>query len=299
MIHDASMPPLPPGRDLVERHVSLPDGRRLRTVTAGDAEGPLVLFESGMGGPAAEWLAVQRSISRKARTLAYDRAGYGGSDVDTHERTLDRIVDDLAAMLDALSENGPLVIVGHSWGGAIATVFADRYPERLAALVLVEGTPALAIDAGQAKLNTRLFRVLGLFAQVRATGVAAKLMLPYGLSTDFDATDANILWRDFLSVRGMQTAVSEAKHLLRERDRLLDLQSPLRAEAPIRALQSAPHPRKPDPIRERLNSAVAQMVTGAPHGSFTLVTEAGHLIPLEQPMAVVESVRAVLSHLDR
>ena len=84
-----------------------------------------------MSAPAASWIHTQREISAHARTLSYDRAGYGGSDVDPHDRTLSRIVDDLTALLDALGEKEPVVLVGHSWGGPIMRLFADRSPERV------------------------------------------------------------------------------------------------------------------------------------------------------------------------
>ncbi|NYI77671.1 hypothetical protein [Nocardioides panzhihuensis] len=63
-------PSLDPGAGLAERAVVLPDGRRIRTVVAGDADGPLIVLEAGMSAPAACWPHTQRELSAHARTLS-------------------------------------------------------------------------------------------------------------------------------------------------------------------------------------------------------------------------------------
>jgi pimeloyl-ACP methyl ester carboxylesterase len=45
---------------------------------------------------------------------------------------------DLRALLTAAREPGPYVLVAHSWGGLIARLFASRYPNAVAGLVLVD-----------------------------------------------------------------------------------------------------------------------------------------------------------------
>src|SRR5690606_1477874 len=96
--------PLDPGTGLAEGEVRLRDGRRIRIVTAGEGDGPLVVFEAGTTAPAAEWIAVQRAVSATNRTLAYDRSGYAGSDDDAAPRTIERMADDLASVLDTIGE---------------------------------------------------------------------------------------------------------------------------------------------------------------------------------------------------
>ena len=151
----AQNPQLHPGSGLTERLIALPDGRRLRAIVAGEGAGPLVVFEAGMSAPAASWVHTQREVSAFARTLSYDRAGYGGSDVDPHERTLERIVEDLTSLLDALGETSPVVLVGHSWGGPILRLFASQHPQRVAGLVFVDATVAEGMSERNARLLQR------------------------------------------------------------------------------------------------------------------------------------------------
>lgn len=76
------------------------------------------------------------------RVLRYDHRGHGRSDpVGAATMTLDRLADDLAALLPALVPDGPLVLAGHSMGGMTLIELARRHPglvaERVAGIGLV------------------------------------------------------------------------------------------------------------------------------------------------------------------
>lgn len=115
----------------------LPDGRSLRLRRAGS--GPsTVVFESGMGFSSAAWGRVVPAVSRVARTICYDRAGIGASGADAAPRTLERLADDLGALLRSVPT--PLILVGHSWGGPIVRTLAARRVLDVHALVLVDQT---------------------------------------------------------------------------------------------------------------------------------------------------------------
>jgi pimeloyl-ACP methyl ester carboxylesterase len=112
-------------------------GRRLHANSAG--EGPCtVVFESGLAASSLTWCLVQPQVAPFARTIAYDRAGLGWSDPAPHPATAGNAADDLARLLTALGISAPVILVGHSFGGLIARVFEQRYPEHIAGLVLVD-----------------------------------------------------------------------------------------------------------------------------------------------------------------
>ena len=89
--------------------------------------------------------AVFPQVSKFARGCAYDRPGTTLND-NTQTRstpvkqptTAQQGVADLHAVLIASREPGPYVLVGHSWGGLIARLFASTYPDEVAGLVLVD-----------------------------------------------------------------------------------------------------------------------------------------------------------------
>jgi pimeloyl-ACP methyl ester carboxylesterase len=125
----------PPPGDLV----TLPDGRALHVQIAGEEhDGPTVLLMSGAGAPVAAWGWVLPAIAEHARVVAYDRAGIGWSDKSDTPTDLDAVIGDLRAALDARGIPGPYVLAGHSLGGHHARAFAERHPDEVAGIVLID-----------------------------------------------------------------------------------------------------------------------------------------------------------------
>lgn len=81
------------------------------------------------------------------RVIAPDLRGRGASNGVQGPAGLTVHADDLAAVLDALNVDAATV-VGHSMGAFVAVVLADRHPERVARLVLVDGGLPLDVPAG-------------------------------------------------------------------------------------------------------------------------------------------------------
>lgn len=119
-----------------ERHVDV-GGHRLRVRLVGGA-GPTVVLEAGLAEGLDTWTGVQPDVGAFARSLSYDRAGLGASQPGPGPRSPDRLADELAALLTALSWSGPAVIVAHSAGAFPARELAARHPGMVAGLVLLD-----------------------------------------------------------------------------------------------------------------------------------------------------------------
>jgi pimeloyl-ACP methyl ester carboxylesterase len=126
-----SMGILAPGR-LVEV-----EGRKIHVQEQGSGRATVV-FEAGIAASSISWALVQGRVGEFARTLSYDRAGFGWSDEAPAQATALDAAEDLGRLLDAVGAKGPLVLVGHSFGGLIVRVFQQRWPERVAGMVLVD-----------------------------------------------------------------------------------------------------------------------------------------------------------------
>src|SRR5215468_12201961 len=113
---------------------------------------PLLLLY-GFGNEAHIWDDFAPEVAPYYRTLALDQRGHGDSAWDADGRyDHDTMVDDVERVTAALGI-GRLVVVGHSLGGRIATLFAGRHPERMAGLVIVDVGPE--VDA-RGKLRIRM-----------------------------------------------------------------------------------------------------------------------------------------------
>jgi pimeloyl-ACP methyl ester carboxylesterase len=110
---------------------------------------PAVVIDTGAGDTSARWASIQAELSQVTRTCTYDRAGYGASEPGPLPRHSERAAGELKQLLENASVKGPYLLVGHSLGGLNAQVFADRYPEQIAGLILLDPSP-LDFIAGQA-----------------------------------------------------------------------------------------------------------------------------------------------------
>jgi pimeloyl-ACP methyl ester carboxylesterase len=112
-------------------------GRQLAGVRGGAGE-LFVLLETGLGAPASDWQAVAEGIAGFARVGWYERAGRGESEPAPRPRGPDVLVADLQAVLQAFEARSPCILVGQSFGGLLARLYAHAHPQALAGLVLVD-----------------------------------------------------------------------------------------------------------------------------------------------------------------
>lgn len=98
---------------------------------------PTVVLEAGLGSDTSSWRDVQPQLGRITRTCAYDRAGTGNSVAPPGVRDARDEIDDLQRLLAAHAQP-PYVLVGHSYGGVLARVFAHLRPTETAGLVLID-----------------------------------------------------------------------------------------------------------------------------------------------------------------
>lgn len=116
-------------------------GRRMNLLCTGNG-GPTVILMAGSASWAFTWYKTQPEIAKRTRVCAFDRAGYGFSDPAPQPQILPDTVSDLHAALKAADVPGPYVLVGHSLGGLEARLFAQRWPQEVAGMVLVDSSPA-------------------------------------------------------------------------------------------------------------------------------------------------------------
>ena len=119
------------------RLVALGGGRSLYLKCMGSGS-PTIVLEAGFGGNSDNWRDVQPELARTARTCSYDRAGLGNSVAMPGVHSAADEVRDLHRLLTAAHVAPPYVIVGHSYGGLLARLFAHEHPAETAGVVLVD-----------------------------------------------------------------------------------------------------------------------------------------------------------------
>jgi len=148
-------------------------GARVAYADAGSGETVLLLHSSASAG--AQWRSLTETLQARCRILAPDLYGYGETDPWPGRGPL-RLAEE-AALADAVlaQSRGPIHLVGHSYGGAVALRFALQQAERLRSLTLIEpvafhllrGAPA---DAADRRLFLAVAAVAAVVSEATATG---------------------------------------------------------------------------------------------------------------------------------
>lgn len=101
----------------------------------------LIVLLHGFGASSFSWRTVIDQLSELGHVIAYDRPGFGFTPVADFSYPIDPYslagqVELLRKLVQVESKGRPVVVIGHSAGGLVATEFALRYPGVLRALVL-------------------------------------------------------------------------------------------------------------------------------------------------------------------
>jgi len=130
--------------DLYRRSLKIPASNKhkesisLSAIDAGprDAQRTIV-FLHGFGGRAAYWKYQIEHFSTDSRVIALDQRGHGLSDAPNSSYTVEELTDDFYRALDALNVPKKFILIAHSFGGAVASYFMNKYPGRVEKLVLI------------------------------------------------------------------------------------------------------------------------------------------------------------------
>jgi pimeloyl-ACP methyl ester carboxylesterase len=136
---------------LHQRVLDRPGYPRLHIEDGGRGRGVPVIFVHGIGGESGQWKAQLTALRAHRRAIAFDLRGMGASPVAADsDYTLAAMERDLDAVVGSLGIRR-FVLVGHSYGGAVAARYAATHPDRVAGLVLVEPAAQLNIPDAAAK----------------------------------------------------------------------------------------------------------------------------------------------------
>jgi pimeloyl-ACP methyl ester carboxylesterase len=276
--------------------VEIGDGRRLWLECRGQGS-PTVVLEAAYGDsaliwdavalpPGADQMAVLPAVASFTRVCAYDRPGtvFGTdqrsrSDPVSQPRTAADAVADLNALLDASGESGPYVLAGHSFGGIIARLYAARYPDEVAGLVLIDSTHEEQSARFEAALGSEHWAAYERLQQQTPPGLA-----------DYAEREQIDLEASFAQLQ--EAAASDPLPNLPVI--VLTHGVPLRDQLPPEAQAALPSDFPWDEMERVWQALQAELSGLAPGTRHVIATESGHYIQLQQPELVVDAIRQVV-----
>jgi pimeloyl-ACP methyl ester carboxylesterase len=268
-------------------------GRRLHLFSQGDAPGPTVVIEQGIGSPSVVWRSVQASIAKFARVCTYDRAGFLWSDPAEPGRSLEDRVADLHEVLKNGGVPSPYVLVGHSMGGLLVRRFARAHPDLVAGVVLVDSPDELVIfrDA------IRPFYAQGMCMQ-RVLGVCAGLGLLRLLGRRIPMLmlpDDPVGYALCATPKHARAAADDMWAMLNASEAMKQPDSPgALGNRPLLLLEHGiPFPPMAAAMEEGWSDSQRRLAHVSTNSELITARKAGHLIYMDDPDLVIESVRRV------
>ncbi len=279
---------------------------------------PSIVLDAALGGSSLSWSLVQPELATLSRACSYDRAGFGWSDSGPMPRTAGRIADELRTLLERAGVPPPFLLVGHSFGGLVALIFAHRFRSETAGMVLVDPAHAedwvrpapkeqVLIDRG-----VRLCRYGAVTARVGLARVVAALVglgqltLARGLvkvvsrgrlSRQDEAILAPIwklppevrpaLAQFWTKPRFFEALGSQIESICVSAAEVLEATAGGFGDLPLVTISST----NPGDYRLRQQDRMAALST---RGRHVMASNSGHWVPLDQPKVVIDAVKDVL-----
>ena len=276
---------------------------------------PTIVLEAGLMSTVLSWSEIQSTLSRSYRVVSYDRAGLGWSDLGPMPRTADRMVEELHTLLERAAIPPPYVLVGHSFGGLTMPLFAARYPQETAGVVLVdpvapaEWNPPSEQDRKRAEIGATVSRRAALLCRIGvirfvaflltsgATKFAGRLVRLISREAPAESGSVSSPWfwnlpaeeRKMAAVFWVQekfcrTIASQLENLPGSAVRVAELGEFCSKPVVILSAKSTPAKRREQHV------AIAQRL---PHGRYVLAEESTHWIMQDQPELVLDAVHEV------
>jgi 3-oxoadipate enol-lactonase len=252
--------------------------------THDEGTGPPILFVHGFPLSHSMWQPQIFTFAGDHRVIAPDLRGFGSSDVTEGTVTMEQHADDLAALLDELNVDEPVVLCGLSMGGYVAWQFQQKYPERLRGLILCD-TRAIADTPEGVENRKRLAKmVVENGSEAVASAMIPKLFSPKTGDRNQEVIDklrATIVATSPQGIAAASLGMAERPDV-----------TPLLPGITTPSLLIVGEDDGIAPPEEMRGIAAAM-----PNANFVEIPEAGHMSTLENPVAVNAAIREFLQTL--
>lgn len=105
--------------------------------------GDLIVFLHGFPYFGEVWDKLLRPFSQHYRVVAPDNRGYAYTDKpdEVTDYRIDKLVEDVKALVNQLSVNKKVILIGHDWGGVLAWAMGQQYPDMVSKVVVINAPP--------------------------------------------------------------------------------------------------------------------------------------------------------------
>jgi pimeloyl-ACP methyl ester carboxylesterase len=251
------------------------------------AGSPTVVLEAGLGETSyamAGWIAP--AVAQVTRVCVYDRAGYGWSEATSGPHDGIAVTTDLHTLLAQAQEKGPYVLAGHSTGGVYSRVFAARYPDDVAGMVLLDSQPNEAFTRlpDYPAFYSRFSLVTKLFPYLAQVGIGRLFSFSLQIGLPKAANEGEI------------ASLSTVHHYRAQRDEFAGIPTTLTQAQSLQSLGNKPLivVTAPKDAQKGWLELQAEMTTLSTNSAQRVIPNATHASLIWDKDFAVESSKAIL-----
>lgn len=255
-------------------------GVRYRVVDQG--VGPAILFVHGFPLDHTMWSEQIVEFSKTYRVIAPDLRGFGGSDGALYAVSMEQFADDLSGLLQAMQVERPVAFCGLSMGGYIAWQFAFRHQEWLGRLILCD--TRAAADSPDAAANR--LKMADIVTREGPEPIAWAIMPKLFAATTIERQPAIV-------ERVRQTVLATAPMAIAAAQRGMAVRPDVVSQLPTINVPALIIVGEHDAISPPVEmKTIAEIL---PNARYVVINDAGHMAPLENPIAVNAAIHKFLS----
>ncbi len=239
-------------------------------------EGVPVVLLHGFPLSSEMWIPIRTAVEQVARLITPDLRGFGGSDAPEGDYAMGTLAGDVLRLADRLGLE-QFVLGGHSMGGYVALRLADRDPDRLAGLILVDTRASADTPEERVRRDIAIERIRGGEAAGFLDEFVPKLVGP---STRERAP------RQVAELRGIAAAIPGhvlAGCLAGMRDRPDSSEVLPRLDVPALVIAGQEDTIMPPETGKAMAAAM-------PHARLAVIPLAGHTPSVERPIPTAEAI---------
>ncbi len=280
---------------------------------------PVVVIESALGSPGAEWWHIQDELAKTTTVVTYDRAGYGWSRPGTRPRTAHQVVEELHTLLQNADLPGPYILVGHSQGGLYMQLFGRLHPDEVISAVFLDPLSSdnrrfkaelkpevyknSQVDKPPTIKTLATLQRLGLIRVLR--GVTEPKVLGYHQS--LPAHTREVIWQHCALPKARSAMLDEYAQNETPANSSEIRSAGAFPPVPVKVIYHSPRRMVRDMVQhgnlqrddaDEVEMIWEQLVRGylrlSPHGEWIVAQESGHYIHLDEPDVVVNEIQELV-----
>lgn len=283
------------------------NGSKIHAIVKGkNKQKPTVVFLAGYyptGASSLIWDSIETEISKHTKTISYDRPGILWS-THNYEPTIESTLKDLHELLRQIDDEGSYILVGHSISGMVARAFAEKYPNLVHGLVLIDASHPEAQNKIPkeilGKSKDRNYAMISFLSSIGYIRLVDSFTYPNTLKTDTINQISNAFFPEKInSILKSKSLKNDWADRIKHQASFKDLPIKIIAASGDKVIQGFSSKQRGELFNKIWTDLQIDLKSLSSNSELTWAKNSGHYIPLEQPNLVINTILKILKETEK